>query len=132
MRHSTAAVGILTAALLLTACGGNQDKPKAKPTTPPSDKFLGAIVDHPVHSWDDSGPTQKELLAYPPKWCAALKDGHSVDYLFDPTQGRLYPIGVDWGTEKSDANEVLAMAVEAYCPTYRGRVLQELRKGGDY
>ncbi|MFG3116382.1 hypothetical protein ACGF4C_18460 [Streptomyces sp. NPDC048197] len=131
--RTAATAGAITAALLLAAaCGGSPGKSKAKPTTPPSDKFLGAIVDHPIHSWDDHGPTQAELLAYPPKWCAALKQGHSVDYLFGAAQGRLYPIGMDWGTEKADAYRALVMAVEAYCPTYRGRVVQELRASGDY
>ncbi|MFH9248212.1 hypothetical protein ACH4LK_22625 [Streptomyces lydicus] len=132
MHTRTAAIGALAAALLLTACGSNQPETKAKPTRDPSDKFLGAIVDHPVHSWDTNGPTQKELLAYPPKWCAGLKDGHSVDYLFGAAQGGLYPIGADWGTKEADAHKVLVLAVEAYCPKYRERVVRELRSSGNY
>ncbi|MFE0376233.1 hypothetical protein ACFW1M_11720 [Streptomyces inhibens] len=130
--HTRTAAGILTAALLLTACGSTQGKPKSQPTRTPSDKFLGATVDHPVHSWDDSGPTQTELLAYPPKWCAGLKGGHSVDYLLTASKGDLHPIGMDWGTEKADARKVLVMAVEAYCPKCRSRVQAELRESGDY
>ncbi|AOP46094.1 hypothetical protein [Streptomyces lydicus] len=132
MHIRTAAIAVLAAGLLLTACGSDQAEQRAKPSRAPSDEFLGAIVDHPVHSWDDKGPTQRELLAYPPKWCEALKQGHSVDYLFSAAQGRLYPIGEDWGTEKSDAYQVLIMAVKAYCPPYHGRVVQELRDSGVY
>ncbi|GCD46137.1 DUF732 domain-containing protein [Streptomyces paromomycinus] len=129
MNIRTTAVGALTLGLLLAACG-TQEQPKAEPTRTPSDKFLGAIVDHPIHSWDDNGPSQTELLAYPPEWCTALKQGHSVDYLFG--KGGLYPIGMEWGTNKEDARQVLIMAVEAYCPQHRERVVQELRSNGDY
>lgn len=133
MRTRTAltAAAALLAAVALTSCGpGPEAKPKTKPTLSPQDKFLGDIVDHPIHSWDDNGPTQKELVAYPKKWCAGLKEEHSVRYLFD--EGDLYPIGWDWGTEQSDAYKVLLLAVDAYCPTYRPQVAKELRESGDY
>lgn len=132
MNIRTATIGALTFALLLTSACGSQEKPKAEPTRTPSDKFLGAIVDHPIHSWDGNGPSQTELLAYPPKWCAALDQGHSVNYLLEADDGKLYPIGQDWGTKKADAQQVIVMAVEAYCPKHRERVTQELRSNGDY
>lgn len=128
-RTALASAGIIVA--LLTGCASSQAPPKPKPT-PASDKFLGAIVDHPIHSWDDNGPTQKELLAYPKKWCAGLEEGHSVKYLFSSDGADLYPIGWDWGTEKADAHKVLLMAVDAYCPKYRNQVTKELRESGDF
>ncbi|MFE7243714.1 hypothetical protein [Streptomyces sp. NPDC057580] len=66
----------------------------------------------------------------PPEWCLDLKDGHSVDYLFDANEA--YPIGPEWGTKRADANELLLLGVSTHCPEYRDQVTEELRATGQY
>lgn len=139
MRRTTAS--LLTAAVLasLAACGGGgersntEDKPKASPTASKKDRFLSAVRDADFESWTDASPTDEELLDYPPQWCEELEAGHSVEYLFDDTDGAaLYPIGQEWGTEATEANELLVMGVSVYCPELREQVTADLRDSGDY
>jgi hypothetical protein len=140
MRHTatTAAVAVLLLALTTTACGSSSDggdgKPAAKtPTTKSSaaraDEFLAVAHDIP---FSGSGPEDDELLEYPPKWCEGLDGGHSAAWLFSGGGGNLYPIGMDWGTVKKDANTLLVAGVKAYCPKHSPAVLDELRASGEY
>jgi hypothetical protein len=46
--------------------------------------------------------------------------------------GDLYPIGQDWGTEKSDAYQLVLLGVRAYCPKRAGVVTDELKALGEY
>lgn len=138
VRTVIAAAAILAVASL-SACGGSQNAADAKPSTasasPTVDKaatFLDAVKAAAIESWTDAGPTDEELLEYPDQWCAGLAAGHSVDYLFSMSDGGLYPIGMDWGTEKTDANKVLVLGVTAYCPQYRAQVVKELQATGEY
>lgn len=135
MRHTAA--GLLTATLLatLTACGtssSDDDKPAAKPSPTPTvtkkDQFLKAARDITFNG----APTDTELLVFPMLWCHELESGHSVEWLFDMSQGGLYPVGQEWGTKKSDANELLVAGVKAYCPENLDAVQEELRASGEY
>ncbi|TVL89792.1 DUF732 domain-containing protein [Streptomyces sp. SAJ15] len=138
MRTRTTVAAATLAALLLTGCSDSNthDKPKTEPkpthTVSKQDRFLSAVHDADFASWADKGPTDDELLDYPAQWCEALHSGHSVDYIFSGGGAGLYPIGMEWGTKREDANEVLLLAVTAYCPKYRSQVAQDLRASGAY
>lgn len=70
---------------------------------------------------------------FPTLWCNELEAGHSVEWMFDITDGGgLYPIGEEWGTAKPDAYELLVAGVKAYCPESLGAVQEELRASGEY
>lgn len=131
-----AAAGLLAAAVLLTGCSGSSGQAEAKPkpskTASPKEKFLRAVHDADFASWADKAPTDEELLGFPKQWCDGLAAGHSVNYLFSLRGENLYPAGMDWGTEKSDADELLVLGVTAYCPEYRDQVTQELKDAGEY
>lgn len=133
MRIRTAAAAAVLLLAALTACGGS-DEPAAKPkptrTASPEDKFVAALAEADIPSWKDNAPSYNELHAYPPKWCAALDEGHSVEYLFG--ESGLYPVGQEWGTKKTDAYKVLVLGVTAFCPEHRKQVTEELRESGDY
>ncbi len=139
MRH-TAAVLLLAAALALTGCGSSGDASKAAanpsasatPSADPAPAFMSAVEAAHLNSYATGIPAWQELSAFPPKWCAGLEQGHSVAWLFDMSQGGLYPIGEDWGTEKSDAYQVLVLGVKAYCPARLAGVQEELRALGVY
>lgn len=134
--HTRTAAALLLTTALLTACASSTDaKPattKATASPDPEQQFLKAVHDVPIDSWTTTGPSDTEILTYPEQWCAGLAAGHSAAYLFDMTQGGLYPIGQDWGTAKADAYKVLVMGVTAYCPKYRSQVVEELRAAGEY
>lgn len=137
MRTATAAV--IACLFALTACGSDSAPTAAnKPTATPSptarweDKFLAAIEDADIPSWSETPPPDSELLDFPTKWCSELEAGHSVEYLFGMDGANLYPVGLEWGTEKTDAYEVLVIGVTAHCPQYRDQVTKELREVGAY
>lgn len=130
------AITALTAALLmgLTACGDNEPSPTASTPGPSTSaeregRYIFASEDLDFTS---RRPSNEELLAYPPQWCAALAAGHSVEWLFDPAGGDLYPWGEDWGTKEADADELLVLGIKIYCPQHLNTVTKELREGGDY
>jgi hypothetical protein len=137
MRIRTTTAGILAVlALTLTACSGSSDggdgKPAASTTAAPSpdpdQQYLQA-----AHRIEFNGtPTDEELLEYPGQWCDALQAGHSVEWLFSSGGGGLYPVGLDWGTVKQDAHELLVAGVKAYCPDHADTVLEELRATDGY
>lgn len=125
--------GLLLAGL--TACG-SANKPESAAATPsaslsvnPQDEFLTAAHNVPFNG----SPSDDELLAYPSGWCDGLDAGHSVEWLFDMTGGgELYPVGMEWGTVKADANALLVAGVKAYCPENSAVVAEELRASGEY
>lgn len=134
MRHTvTRTAVVLLCALAATACGSNGSgstdaKPSPSKTANPQTAYLTT-----AHQITFNGqPTDTELLTYPPKWCRALDDGHSVAWLFSSGGGGLYPIGPDWGTVKQDANRLLVAGVRAYCPRNTAAVTGELRETGAY
>jgi hypothetical protein len=131
MRHTVTALG---AALLLalTACGSSHDDSKAGKPTPTVSKADRYLKTAHTLAFTDSGPTDEELLTYPPKWCDGLDAGHSVSWLFSGGGGGLYPLGMDWGTKKRDANQLLVAGVRVYCPQHVAAVTAELRASGDY
>lgn len=137
-RIATAAAVLLLAALA-TGCGSDGDaKPKATPkptlapTVGPEGKFLTSVHASDFDSWKAKGPTDAELVAYPPQWCAELTAGHSVEYILGMQGANLYPIGTDWGTAKADAQELVVLGVTAYCPGLRAQVTDELRDSGGF
>lgn len=135
MRTRTAAAALLLLAALAVGCGSDGDaKPKATPTPTvgPEEKFLAAVHASDFDSWKAKGPTDAELVAYPPQWCAELKAGHSVDYILGMQGANLYPIGSGWGTAKPDAQELVVLGVTAYCPELRAQVTDELRDSGGF
>lgn len=125
---------LLAACLLaLTGCSSGSDEADAKPSKSPAVSrelsYLAAARDITYNGT----PSTQELLAYPPKWCEGLEAGHSVEWLFDMTGGgSLYPIGMEWGTAKADANELLVVGVKNYCPGQAAAVQEELRASGEY
>lgn len=134
-RTTTATIVLL---LALTACGTNNssgDKPTAHSsrTSPSVDKAGQFITATQDLAFTTRRPSNDELLAFPPKWCEGLDNGHSVTWLFDFTGGGgLYPVGEDWGMVKADANELLVAGVKAYCPKHADAVTEELRASGEY
>lgn len=144
MRHTTTTVLLAVSALFtLAACGSDgsgaddsgQAEPKASKSSDyklnPADQWRQSINDAGITSWtDDASPSTEELEAMPQDWCDALKDGHSVQWLL--SDDGLYPIGEDWGTEKSEAQKLVVLGAEAYCPKQVGRVKAELRETGGY
>lgn len=122
---------LLTAGLALTGCGSATTpaaKPSASPTIDKRSQFL--TVAHGITF--NGSPTDDELAAFPPQWCAALDAGHSVAWLFDLEQGDLYPVGDEWGTVKQDADTLLVAGVKAYCPANSAALTAELRASGEY
>jgi hypothetical protein len=132
MRVRTITAALLLLAALAAGCGSGGDaKPgatsKPTPTVGPEEKFLTSVHASDFDSWKAKGPTDEELVTYPPQWCAELKAGHSVAFLLE---GDLYPIGTDWGTAKPDAQELVVLGVTAYCPDLRAQATEELRGSG--
>ena len=138
MRHTTVTILLAATTLALAGCSSGSEPEKQKPSasaTPSADpavKFMSAIEDARLDSYATGIPAADELTGFPREWCTALDEGHSVEWMFDMTEGGLYPVGVDWGTEKSDAFELLVLGVKAYCPENSSVVLEELRASGEY
>ncbi|MEH0584465.1 DUF732 domain-containing protein [Streptomyces sp. B21-106] len=127
---------LAAACLALAGCSStsSSDKPAAtpaasSPSVNPQDAYLAV-----AHGITFNGtPTDEELLAYPQQWCDALAAGHGVKWMFDMTGGGgMYPIGMEWGTAKADANTLLVAGVKAYCPARTAAVTEELRAAGEY
>ncbi|MCX4973280.1 hypothetical protein [Streptomyces sp. NBC_00620] len=135
MRRTTGTV-LLVAVLALAGCSspdGNtmsEAKPSPTPTIEPGEKFVAAVIDAHLDSYSTGVPAADELRLFPPEWCSALGGGHSVEWMLG--DGGLYPVGQEWGTEKSDAYELLVLGVESHCPKYLEAVLEELRASGEY
>ncbi|MGW1497564.1 hypothetical protein ACWCQW_03050 [Streptomyces mirabilis] len=138
MRHTTT---VLLAALLLaatTGCGSSSDdgKPEAKPSasaTPSVDplvKFTKSVDEAQLESYATGVPAFQDLEVFPPEWCKALDEGHSVEWMLG--DGGLYPIGQDWGTKKADAYQLVLLGVRAYCPKQAAAVTDELKALGEY
>ena len=146
MRHTVtkAAVTVLLCTLTglgLAGCGDGGDDAsgdgKATASASPSPSSSEALAaqylaeSQPI-PFTSHRPAIDELLALPPKWCAALKDGHSVEWMFSGTGGDLYPNGSDWGMVKEDAYQLLIVGVRVYCPDQLDTVTKELRESGEY
>lgn len=124
--------------LLLTGCGGSeapQSKatPSATPTISKDQRFLNAVTAKNIE-WPSGPPPDDELLSYPPRWCAAVADGHSGDWILSAMgpQLDLYPTGANWGTKVADARTLLVTAVTTYCPQYRTELITGLQDSGEY
>jgi hypothetical protein len=136
MRRTTTL--LLAASLALAGCSPTDSeekadaKPSVSPTTDPGEMFVTSVIEAHLDSYATGVPAADELKRFPPEWCKARDAGHSVDWMFDMFQGGLYPIGESWGTEKSDAFEVLVLGVKAYCPKHSKELLAELRETGKY
>jgi hypothetical protein len=130
----------LLAVLLLAGAAGcgssGDDKPTTKPSasaTPSADPlvaFTSAVDDAHLESYATGIPAYQELSAFPPQWCKALDEGHSVEWMLG--DDGLYPIGQDWGTRKSDAYELVLLGTRAYCPKHAAAVTDELKASGEY
>jgi hypothetical protein len=140
MRHTTTTAATAVLLLALTACGGgggdDDGKPaeagtgsSPSPSTDPATEYLAATQSI---AFTGTQPADQELTALPPKWCAGLNDGHSVEWLFSSSGGALYPNGMNWGTVKKDAYQLVVAGVKAYCPKYLDSVTAELRASGEY
>jgi hypothetical protein len=135
VRHTTTTAATAVLLLALTACGSSPDsdsKPAAtspSPSTDPATEYLTAAQGI---AFTGTQPADQELTALPPKWCAGLNDGHSVEWLFSSSGGALYPNGMNWGTVKKDAYQLVVAGVKAYCPKYLDPVTTELRASGEY
>lgn len=133
MRTRTTAA-LLAAGLLaatLTACGTTPE-PDAKATSSASPDPEAQYLSRAHDIKFNGAPTDEELAEYPPQWCDALTDGHSVEWTFNPSDGNLYPIGQEWGTAQQDAYTLLVAGVHAYCPKHLDAVKDELRESGEY
>lgn len=47
-------------------------------------------------------------------------------------EGDLYPIGEHWGTEKTDAYQLVLLGTKTHCPKYTTDVRNDLRDSGEY
>jgi hypothetical protein len=137
MRRTTV---LLAACLALAGCsdsGGGDSaastpSPSASPSVAPVIPFMKSVEDAAFASYETGIPPFQELEVFPPEWCAALDEGHSVEWMFDMSQGALYPVGQEWGTEKGDAYQLVVLGVKAYCPENEAAVTEELRALGVY
>lgn len=136
MRRTTI---LLAACLALAGCSGSggdtaasTPSPSASPSVDPVVPFMKSVEKARFASYESGIPPFQELEVFPPEWCAALDAGHSVEWMFDMSQGGLYPVGQEWGTEKSDAYELVVLGTKAYCPENTAVVLEELRASGEY
>ncbi|WP_458243749.1 hypothetical protein [Streptomyces sp. MAI_2237] len=118
----------------LTACGSRDEArypaahPKGTPTVGKED-YLRVAHDLP---YTEGKPTDQELLAFPPRWCHGLAQGHSVRHLFSFSGDGLYPAGQDWGMLQADANDLLTTGVNVYCPQYWNHVKQDVKANGGF
>lgn len=134
MRRTAAAV-LLAVGLVLTGCsssggGGGKPTPAVTSSVDPLVTFTRAVDGAQLESYATGIPVADELGVFPPRWCKALAEGHSVAWMLG--DGGLYPVGRDWGTEKSDAYELVLLGVRAYCPKDEAVVKGELRELGVY
>jgi len=145
MRHTTTAATVLLctlAALGLAGCGSGDDNDasgdgKASVSASPSPSSSEALAAQYLAEsqgipFTSHRPAIDELLDLPPRWCAALKEGHSVEWTFSGSGGNLYPNGTDWGMLQKDAYRLLVSAVRTYCPDRLDTVTKELRETGEY
>lgn len=134
MQRRITTTALVVAALALAGCSSSSDaadsKPSPKPTVDKRETFLAAARSAGFKSWTEKPPSDDELAGFPSEWCAALDEGHSADWLFN--EGGLYPYGMDWGTKKPEAYQLLVMGVRVYCPKHQGQVKAELRETGEY
>lgn len=138
---TAATVLLCTLALGLAGCGGGDDDASgdgkasvsASPS-PSSSEALAAqyLAESQQIPFTNHRPATEELLALPPQWCVALKQGHSVEWTFSGGGGNLYPNGMDWGMVKKDAYRLLVAGVRTYCPDRLDSVTKELRETGEY
>ncbi|MER5769567.1 hypothetical protein [Streptomyces sp. NPDC001985] len=137
MRRTTITAAAAVLLLALTGCSAEDSGSAKEATTSPpvvegpskDERFINRVHDADFTSWPTSPPLE-ELTALPVQWCSELDAGHSVEYLFD--EAGLYPIGEKWGTELSEAHELLLIGVDVYCPALRDQVTAELRESGVY
>jgi hypothetical protein len=139
MRHTTTTTAATAVLLIaLTACGssgsGDGDSKPATASPSPSSEALAAqyLAESQPIPFTSHRPAIDELLALPPKWCAALADGHSVEWTFSGSGGDLYPNGADWGMVQKNAYQLLIAGVRVYCPEQLDTVTAELRASGEY
>ncbi|MFI6103176.1 hypothetical protein [Streptomyces sp. NPDC051310] len=137
MRTTSSILAACLLAASLGGCSGGGDakakpSPSPTPTVSPDERFLAAVHAETFESWADKGPTDEELVSYPPQWCSELKKGHSVEHLLSLSGANLYPIGMDWGTKKQEAQELVVLGVQSHCPELREQVTQDLRQSGGY
>ena len=138
MRHTTTTACAVLLLALTTGCGSSDDgdgEAASSPSTSPSasaDPATAYLAAAQGIAFTGSQPTDTELTALPPKWCAGLDDGHSVEWLLSSGGGAAYPNGMDWGTLKRDAYTLVVAGVRAYCPTHTAAVTEELRATGQY
>ena len=78
------------------------------------------------------GPQNSGQQPYPPRWCSAAKDGHSVDWMFDNDMDHYYPVGDNWGTVIDNARTLVVLGVTAYCPQYRDQIVKDLQSKNEY
>lgn len=138
MRRTLAATAAVLAALMLAGCSSSSGEgtPASTPTVaaPPSVDpivpFMKSVEDAHLASYETGIPPFQELEVFPPKWCTSVDAGHSVEWMLG--EGDLYPIGQEWGTEKSDAYQLVLLGVKAYCPDNTAAVTEELRAAGVY
>lgn len=133
----TATTLLLAACLGLAGCssGGEADAKSSSSPSPivdPGEKFVASVIDAHLDSYAAGVPAADQLEVFPPQWCTALDEGHSVEWMFGMSQGGLYPVGQEWGTEKADAYQVLVLGVKAYCPKHSKALVAELRDAGVY
>ncbi len=128
---------LLATCLTLAGCSGSggdtaasTPSPSASPSVAPVIPFMKSVEKARLASYETGIPPFQELEVFPPEWCTALGEGHSVEWLLGA--GGLYPVGQEWGTEKSDAYELVVLGVKAYCPKNTAVVLEELRASGEY
>lgn len=140
MNRKSLAAGVILAAALVGCgtSGGSSSKPTPSPTptVSKSQKFLDAVGKTNIltTSWSEAQPSDAELTAFPPKWCAALAQGHSVEWMLNATARNddYYPVGQEWGTNIMDARSLVVLGVTVYCPEYLNQVTTELRDSGQY
>lgn len=146
MRGIGPLAAVLLAALALTGCGGGDggdDSGRSSATggggmpvetTDPREEFLSALAEAEFESWAVDAPTDDEIAAFPEKWCRAAAAGHSVGWMLEGEgSDELYPIGWTWGTEISDAEQVVIMGIMTHCPDRQADAIASLRDGGiDY
>jgi len=137
MNRATTALLTLLLAGAAVGCGSSSDdKPTARPSasaTPsanPLVQFTKAVDHAQLESYATGIPAYQELEVFPPQWCKALDEGHSVEWMFG--DGGLYPVGQEWGTTQADAYQLVVLGTRAYCPKHVDAVTDELKAAGAY